>query len=334
MVQAIFLRHGAQRCCGAGTFNQDRDGLHDVDPAGAEVGCYRILAGESRKGLGEHRFPILAERRGRVHCTNSSRDGASTSSSSNEASTSSSLDGASTSSSSRGASSSFRRAVLRKRDRAQGEPILEVGVDGTVFPGAFARSPQDRPSTHFPNLKAVPSLKRMALGKKYLLPIVPMSWHNICSFIVMWKLRKLTCTAQAISLVQSVQRALKQAREKLTPFEIGEATPEQIAAEAERLHEEERRHWVNVQAKKAIKAMSELRKSEDAAAKYKRQWEKLRQEKGALEGLAAQVEFNLPLVKGDDLKDEVTTPLDGEVGTPDGEGHGAADDGLVRMMGS
>ncbi|KAJ8446985.1 hypothetical protein Cgig2_006613 [Carnegiea gigantea] len=84
--------------------------------------------------------------------TSPSRDGVSTSSSSDEASTSSSLDGASTSSSSRGASSGPRRAVLRKRDRAQVELVLEVVVDGTIFPRAPAcLDPQDGLSTHFPN---------------------------------------------------------------------------------------------------------------------------------------------------------------------------------------
>ena len=39
-----------------------------------------------------------------------------------------------------------------------------------------------------------------------------------------------------------------------------------------------------------------------------------------------QVEFNPPLVKGDNLKDEETTPLDVEVGPPDDEGRGAASD--------
>jgi len=45
------------------------------------------------------------------------------------------------------------------------------------------------------------------------------------------------------------------------------------------------------------------------------------------------VEFNAPLVKGDDLKDEEMTPLNVEVGTPDDEGRGTAGDGGVTMMG-
>jgi len=39
------------------------------------------------------------------------------------------------------------------------------------------------------------------------------------------------------------------------------------------------------------------------------------------------VEFNRPLVEGDDLEDEDMTPLDGEAGTLDDEGHGAMVDG-------
>lgn len=39
------------------------------------------------------------------------------------------------------------------------------------------------------------------------------------------------------------------------------------------------------------------------------------------------MEFNPPLVKGDDLVDKVTMPLDGEVGTSNDEGHGATDGG-------
>ena len=79
------------------------------------------------------------------------------------------------------------------------------------------------------------SLKRLALEEKYLLPaafsygvrfsfhlvimdilnknelapvqIIPMSWHNICSFTAMCELRGLTCTSRAFAQVHAVQRA-------------------------------------------------------------------------------------------------------------------------------
>lgn len=51
------------------------------------------------------------------------------------------------------------------------ELVLEVVADGMVFPGALTcLDPQDGLSTHFPNPKFVPSLKRTTLEEKYLLP--------------------------------------------------------------------------------------------------------------------------------------------------------------------
>ena len=38
------------------------------------------------------------------------------------------------------------------------------------------------------------------------------------------------------------------------------------------------------------------------------------------------MQFNPPLIEGDDLEDEETVPLDGEAGTLDDEGHGATVD--------
>jgi len=61
--------------------------------------------------------------------------------------------------------------VLKKRGRTPARTVPKVVAKGLVFPWACSRSgPQDRPGTHFPNLKVVPSLKRMAFEKKYLLP--------------------------------------------------------------------------------------------------------------------------------------------------------------------
>ncbi|KAJ8424397.1 hypothetical protein Cgig2_006319 [Carnegiea gigantea] len=52
--------------------------------------------------------------------------------------------------------------------------------------------------------------------------------------------------------------ASKQARARLTVFETGDATPEQIAAKAEHRQEEERRRLMNQQAKKAAKMRRRL----------------------------------------------------------------------------
>ncbi|KAJ8430133.1 hypothetical protein Cgig2_011077 [Carnegiea gigantea] len=120
--------------------------------------------------------------RAEVLSTNSSSSLArtSTSSSSDRTSTSCSSDGmlasssstrVSTSSSSRTVPNAPRRAVVKKRECTQIEPVLEIVAEGAVFCGAPSRSdPMDRLSIHFPNPKVVPSLKRTTLEKKYLLP--------------------------------------------------------------------------------------------------------------------------------------------------------------------
>jgi len=53
---------------------------------------------------------------------------------------------------------------------------------------------------------------REILNKYELEPeqIVPMSWHNICSFIVICELHSLTCSAQAFGVVHTVQKAPKE----------------------------------------------------------------------------------------------------------------------------
>lgn len=37
--------------------------------------------------------------------------------------------------------------------------------------------------------------------------IVPTSWHNICSFVAIYELWKLTCSSRAFGLVHKVQKA-------------------------------------------------------------------------------------------------------------------------------
>ena len=56
---------------------------------------------------------------------------------------------------------------------------------------------------------------REILNKYKLAPaqIVPMSWHNICSFIATYELHGLTCLARAFGLVHTVQRAPKETRD-------------------------------------------------------------------------------------------------------------------------
>ncbi|KAJ8429947.1 hypothetical protein Cgig2_003515 [Carnegiea gigantea] len=100
----------------------------------------------------------------------SSSGGTSVSSSSGGTSASSSLYGTSMSSSSRVASDAPGRAVLKKRGHTQIKLVLEVVAEGLVFLGAPSRSdPLDKPSTHSPNLKVTPFLKRTTLEKKYFL---------------------------------------------------------------------------------------------------------------------------------------------------------------------
>ena len=102
---------------------------------------------------------------------NLSSDGTSASSSSDESSTSSSSEGTLTTSLSRGVPSALGRSVLRKIGHNPVEPALKVVAEGLVFPRDPACSdPFDGPSTHFPNPKVTPSLKRTALEKKYLMP--------------------------------------------------------------------------------------------------------------------------------------------------------------------
>ena len=68
-------------------------------------------------------------------------------------------------------SSSHSSISNSKRGRAQTKSVQEVVAEGTVFPGAPSRSdPQDRPSTHLPNLRVMRTLKRPTLEDKYLLP--------------------------------------------------------------------------------------------------------------------------------------------------------------------
>ncbi|KAJ8420401.1 hypothetical protein Cgig2_028073 [Carnegiea gigantea] len=91
--------------------------------------------------------------------------------SSDGSSRSSSSEGASTSSSSHEGPSTPGRSVLKKRGRSTKGPVPEIVAEEPDFPGAPARSDaQDGQSSHFPNPKVVPMLKRTALKKQYLLP--------------------------------------------------------------------------------------------------------------------------------------------------------------------
>ncbi|KAJ8444842.1 hypothetical protein Cgig2_008899 [Carnegiea gigantea] len=86
-------------------------------------------------------------------------------------STNASSNGTSASSSSQGAPNAPGRAVLRKRRRTPVELVLEVVAEELVFPGAPSRSdPVDGPSTHSPNPKVTPSLKRTTLKKSIFCP--------------------------------------------------------------------------------------------------------------------------------------------------------------------
>jgi len=91
--------------------------------------------------------------------------------SSNGSSRHSSLEGASTSSSSGEGPSTLRRSILKKRGRSSVGLIPEIVAKGAKFPGAPACSdPQDGADSQFPDLKVIPTLKKTALEKKYLLP--------------------------------------------------------------------------------------------------------------------------------------------------------------------
>ncbi|KAJ8425845.1 hypothetical protein Cgig2_033940 [Carnegiea gigantea] len=68
--------------------------------------------------------------------------------------------------------STLGRSVLNKRGCSPVGLILEIVAEGPEFPGALIRSdPQDGLGSYFPNPKVVPTLKRMNLEKKYLLPV-------------------------------------------------------------------------------------------------------------------------------------------------------------------
>ena len=100
----------------------------------------------------------------------SSSDGASADSSFGGSSCRSSLGEASTSSSTQAEPNALGRVVLKKRGRTLTRTVPKVMAKGLVFPDTpFRSNLQDGPGTHFPNPKVVPSLKRMALEKKYLL---------------------------------------------------------------------------------------------------------------------------------------------------------------------
>jgi len=126
--------------------------------------------------------------------------------------------------------------VLKKRATVQ-RGVQEVVAEGIVFPGVPMHSDiQDGLNTHFPNPKVVSYLRRSTLEEKYratftysvrlslhpvimdilnkndLAPvqIVPMLWHNICSFIATYELRRLTYTSRAFAQAHSIQRAPKE----------------------------------------------------------------------------------------------------------------------------
>ncbi|KAJ8441091.1 hypothetical protein Cgig2_000352 [Carnegiea gigantea] len=177
----------------------------------------------------------------------------------------SSSERASTSSSLHEGPSTSGKSVLKRKGRSLVGLVPEIVVEGPEFPRAPARSdPQDGPGSHFPNPKVVPTLKRTALEKQYLVPagytfvipevdatvnespakciafyraalnhglrfplqpvieeilnkyemapaqVMPTSWHNICSFIMICDLRGLTCTACAFSLTHTVQKVPKE----------------------------------------------------------------------------------------------------------------------------
>ncbi|KAJ8441233.1 hypothetical protein Cgig2_033957 [Carnegiea gigantea] len=67
--------------------------------------------------------------------------------------------------------SHFRKSVLTRKGRSPSGPVPEIVAEGAKFPEAPARlDPQDGPSSHFPNPKVVPTLKRTSLEKEYRLP--------------------------------------------------------------------------------------------------------------------------------------------------------------------
>ena len=84
---------------------------------------------------------------------------------------SSSSKGASTSSSSHEGPSALGKSVLKRKGLFPIGLVLEIVAEGSKFLGAPTHSdPHDGLSSHFSDPKVVPTLKRTALEKQYLLP--------------------------------------------------------------------------------------------------------------------------------------------------------------------
>ncbi|KAJ8427306.1 hypothetical protein Cgig2_032955 [Carnegiea gigantea] len=79
-------------------------------------------------------------------------------------------EGASTGSSSPEGLSALGKSMLKKKGWAPKGLVAQIVAEGPEFPGAPTRSDlQDGPGNHFRNPKVVPTLKRLALEKLYLL---------------------------------------------------------------------------------------------------------------------------------------------------------------------
>ncbi|KAJ8420759.1 hypothetical protein Cgig2_030935 [Carnegiea gigantea] len=102
--------------------------------------------------------------------TSSSSEGTS-SSTSDVSSRRSSSEEVLTSSSSHEGPPTLGKLVRKRKGHAPSEPIPEIVAEGTEYPGApILSDPQESPSSHFPDPKVVPTLKRTSLEKEYLLP--------------------------------------------------------------------------------------------------------------------------------------------------------------------
>ncbi|KAJ8442187.1 hypothetical protein Cgig2_005127 [Carnegiea gigantea] len=77
--------------------------------------------------------------------------------------------------------------------------------------------------------------------------------------------------AQAIESVKGPEKTRNQARARLTIFETGDATPEQVATDAERRREEERQLLIAEQAKKAPSLMPRRKRPDVSMAIRKKQ---------------------------------------------------------------